>query len=45
MGEKKKDFELDALEVFRILRKWKNSKNNHKLNQSIWIKFNLIILY
>ena len=34
MGEDEKIFKLDALEVFRILKKWKNSKNNnHKLNQ------------
>ena len=40
MGEDYKEFKLDALEVFRIIRKWKKKlKNNkHKLNNSIWIK-------
>ena len=36
MGEKYKIFKLDALEIFRIVRKWKNNK--HKLINSIWIK-------
>ena len=40
MGEDLKKFELDALEVFRIVRKWKKrlKNNKHKLNNSIWIK-------
>ena len=40
MGEDLCEFKLDALEVFKILRKWKKTfKNNkQKLNQSIWIQ-------
>ena len=40
MGEDWKEFKLDALEVFRIVKKWKKrlKNNKHKLNNSIWIK-------
>ena len=37
MGEDLKKFKLDALEVFRIVRKWKKRLKNNKHN-SIWIK-------
>ena len=43
MCEDEKEFELDALEVFRILKKWKNSwKQQPQIKQSIWIQLNLI---
>ena len=37
MGENEKGFKLNALEVFRIVKKWKKQMNNskHKLNISI----------
>ena len=40
MSEDYVNFKLDALEVFKIVRKWKKKLKNskHKLNNSIWIK-------
>ena len=40
MSEDYINIKLDALEVFRIVRKWKKKLKNskHKLNNSIWIK-------
>ena len=42
MGEEEKKFELDALEVFQVLRKWKKKLKHNKQKLNNQVEYNFI---